>query len=488
MNAFVKTATEFSAHSSTLNGGKTFNTSGEGLLDVFFKIGGMRGAQPAAYTNLFERALSEGNPDENQYLLARLMLWARDAREGAGERRAFRIFLKWLSDKGFNDTLIALLPKIAELGRFDDMFTYLDCNDTVAVAAIDFYINELRGGNGLAAKWMPRKGPVANRVRGRMKLKPAEFRRLIVDLTNVVETQMCAKNWDGIDYNHVPSKAMSNYMTAFHRNDGERFKSHIEAASKGEVNPVTGKVAKMNAGAIYPHEILFGTQFQNYSNRAGGQVMWDSLPNWVKGDASFFPVVDRSGSMGGGYGSSVNPGSPFAIATALGVYLAERNRSAFKDLLTVFAGRPKIAKLSGSNVYDKAANLPVIHDMTTNMEAVFTQILEVATNGHVPQEDMPTHIIVISDMEFNPFHHNLNSTEMLKQKFESKGYKVPNLVWWNVSSLSSSTPVRAHEDGHALVSGYSPAIMQGLLGGKLTPMSVLLVTIMKERYDFGAVA
>ena len=76
----------------------------------------------------------------------------------------------------------------------------------------------LREKNGLAAKWTPRKGEVAREVREFFGMSPKFYRKSLVALTKVVETQMCAKDWDNINFSHVPSVAASRYKKAFNRN------------------------------------------------------------------------------------------------------------------------------------------------------------------------------------------------------------------------------------------------------------------------------
>ena len=64
----------------------------------------------------------------------------------------------------------------------------------------------------------------------------------------VVEVPISANEWDTINYEGVPSKAMTNYRNAFDRHDGARFEEYLEAVQKGE--------AKINSSALYPYEIV----------------------------------------------------------------------------------------------------------------------------------------------------------------------------------------------------------------------------------------
>jgi len=191
----------------TENGMKAFATSANACVDLFYNIGASRGKNIvpqfiAAYV-------------ENREVAMRIALWARDARKGAGERKIFRDILNYLENTNTNDAM-ALMYKTPELGRWDDLLCFTseelknEANNLIAVA--------LSKGDQLCAKWMPRKGEQAVALRKYLEATPKEYRKLLVSLTNVVETQMCAKDWDNINFSHVPSLAAARYRNAFKRN------------------------------------------------------------------------------------------------------------------------------------------------------------------------------------------------------------------------------------------------------------------------------
>jgi hypothetical protein len=72
----------------------------------------------------------------------------------------------------------------------------------------------------------------------------------------------------------------------------------------------------------------------------------------------------------------------------------------------------------------------------------------------------------------------------MKRKFAAAGYKVPRIVWWNVHARNDNFPIRADENGAALVSGASPSILKSLLSAKdFDPMSIVYETINNPRYE-----
>ena len=467
MNTFVNAVANQEAR--TANGMKARKSTAKATVDLFYNIGASRGkdivpAFTAAYV-------------EDKDLALRIALWARDARGGAGERELFRSILKHL-EKTDKDAASAMLAKVPELGRWDDIFVFSD--KALKAQAYTMLGDALRASNGLAAKWTPRKGEVAREVREFFGMTPKQYRKSLVALTKVVETQMCAKDWDNINFSHVPSVASARYKKAFTRHT-TKFAEYVEALVKGDPS------VKVNAAAVFPYDVLKG--IGSYSNNYGKTELdhivaqWNALPNFV-GDANILPLVDVSGSMScpAGKGSTT---TCMDVAVSLGLYLAEKNQGKFKDTFLTFSDRPALMTLKG-NIVEKM-NQMVKSDwgMSTNLHAAFEKILEVAVNGSVPQSEMPEMVLILSDMQFNQCVRNDDSAmQMIERKFASAGYNVPQVVFWNLNS-SDNVPVKSDKSGAALVSGFSPAITKALLAADMsdfTPEGIMRKTVMVDRY------
>lgn len=471
MNTFVNAIREHTDITHTENGAVTYSTSMDPIVDMFFHLPAKRGA---TYEQVlpFIKAAFDADPE----LALRVALYVRDVREGAGERQTFKYIIRYLESVGEVSLIERIVEAVAEIGRFDDLFFLLGRYDHYDYIITQMIVKHLRNGSQLAAKWMPRKGPAFGLVRKAMGMSAKEFRKFLVSQTNVVESQMCAKNWSEIEYSHVPSVAMTRYTKAFTRNDGDRFNSFINRVRNNEVNPETGKEEKINTGAIYPYDVL------RIDDVIQQDTVWNSLPDYVPEGLSFLPVIDTSGSMTSPAGKTNF--TCMDIAISLGIYLAERNKSAFKDLWINFHTRPEFKMLKGETLREKIRNLDYRNWCgSTNLEAAMKLIVDTAINNGVSQSDMPDYLLVLSDMEFNHWG-NLAPGKMTKDLFESHGYRMPNIVWWNIQSRNSTTPVRAHENGMALVGGFSPTIVKNLLSGEITPWKIMMNTIMKDRYSY----
>lgn len=335
--------------------------------------------------------------------------------------------------------------------------------------------------SSLVAKWMPRpasknsiKKMQANAIRKHLGMTPKEYRQLLATVSNTVEQKMCAKEWDGINFSHVPSKAMSDYMKAFRKNNPEGFQAYLDSIEKGE--------AKINAGAVYPYDIVKNVRFGDPS---GADAQWKALPNYLEAsEERMIPVVDVSGSMDCPAGNNPNV-KCMDVAISLGMYISERNVGDFQDAFITFSARPTLQVLKGS-VSDRVKQLRRVQwDMNTNLEAVFKLILEKAKAGNVPESEMPTMILILSDMQFDMCVREPNDTafEMIARMYREAGYELPKVVFWNLRSVNSDSPIQFNTNGTALVSGFSPSLLTNLLsGGAITPFTMMMDVIGKERY------
>jgi hypothetical protein len=464
----------------TENGMKARASTANALTDFFFKAGAMR-KQNIIPTWTAARV-------ENADLACRLALWLRDVRGGAGERKAFRDILYDLANTD-GDRAHALMRRVPEIGRWDDLLVLI--NTPLWDQAVFMIKCALEDNNGLCAKWMPRKGNEAVVLRNALGWSPKYYRKRLVELTKVVETQMCAKDWDNINFNHVPSIAASRYKKAFNRHTEKYKEWATKLVSK---DPEVAKEVKVNAGAIFPHDVikqLFNVGWGLSSSvkdlsKAELDVItaqWEALPNYV-GDANILPLVDVSGSMVVGVSGNTRA---LDVAVSLGLYLADKNKGKFKDTFLTFSSDPQLLHLNG-NIVDKANQMNTSKwEMSTDLHKAMDKILKTAIDGNVPQEEMPNMLLILSDMQFNQCtRFDDSAMEMISRKYEAAGYNVPAIVFWNLNA-KDNVPVKHDESGVALVSGFSPSILKGVLSAdtdEFTPMGIMMKTIMSDRYDF----
>lgn len=468
-NTFAQAVQNTPEITLTANGADTFASSLDANLDFFYMVGSSRGKDITAQ---FEKAY-QNNPE----LAIRTLLFARDVRGGAGERQTFRDILVYL-EKNHSQVIFDLLPVIPFYGRWDDLLCFQ--TESVRNAAFGFIAYALtEKQDGLCAKWMPRQSTktdnTAHLLRNFMNLSPKDYRKMLVSLTNVVEQKMCAGDWTEIEFSKLPSLASARYNKAFARNAKESYDVYKAQLVSGE--------AKINANAIYPYDII-------KTIKAGGEqevavAQWNALPNFL-GEDFILPMVDVSGSMScsaNGTGSL----SCMDVAVSLGLYLADKQTGAFKDMFLTFSANPQIQILKG----DLNEKLNQLQDaewgMNTDIEKAFAKVLDVAVKGKVPQSEMPKYIMIMSDMEFDACTDG-TAFNTLQSKFETAGYELPKVVFWNLNARAGNVPATQNQENVALISGFSTNVLKSVLAAKnFTPSGVMLETIMSERYNVAAV-
>jgi len=463
----------------TENGMKTFKSSGDSLTNLFFKIGASRGKD---IIPTFIPAFVE-----NSELATRIALWTRDVRGGAGERKLFRDILVYLEINA-PSILDRIFDKIPQLGRWDDYLVFTTTK--YKHKAYDALFEGIRSGNQLVAKWLPRekssKSALATEIMTYWNMTPRQYRKFLASNTEVVETKMCSNSWEDINYSHVPSLASARYKKAFNKHDPVGYSNYVNKLNSGDTS------VKVNAGAVYPYDVLKGIISPYGVNNVYGKTerdlivnQWNALENFV-GDANILPLVDVSGSMTCPAGKN-NSVTCLDVSVSLGLYLSEKNTGKFKDLFVTFSTTPEILRLTG-NVVDRCEQMIKSKwGMSTNLYGALDLILETAINSNVPNEEMPEMLLILSDMQFN-YCTNFDDSayQMVKRMYENAGYSMPAIVFWNLNS-NDNVPVRYDASGVGLVSGFSPAILKAVLKAdtsSFTPEGIMMQAIMNSRYDF----
>jgi hypothetical protein len=479
MNSFSNAVD--SQMTTTENGMPAFQSSLNENVNFFYKMGSVREIDPIS---IFSKAWVE-----NRELSLRSLQYLRDIREGMGERQTFRNLLTFLETTDL-DAAKMIAARIPELGRFDDLFCFKF--PEMKNFAFGIYENALKEGNQLSAKWAPRKGPIANEFRKYLGLSPRAYRKMLVAQTNVVETKMCANQWDEINYSHVPSVAHARSRNAFSRHSPERYQQYLSDLKANKEG------VKINASVVFPHDVIKqaldnldiwylsnNDLIKNLSATIKDSIIeqWKALPDFTQ-NANILPMVDVSGSMMSGAGNI----SPLSVAVGLGLYLCDKNQGAFNGLVLTFSQHPKLQKLTGDIIQKLAQIIRMDWGFNTDIELALEKILTTAIDGKVPQHQMPQALLILSDMQFDISIKNEKETflEMMTERYKNAGYKVPSVVFWNLNGAKDNIPVRFTEKGTALISGFSPNILKSVLSGnlgELTPEKIMLNAIMSPRYD-----
>ena len=491
-------------HKLTENGAFAYDSTAQGaLLDLFAQIGALRPRSEQDIRQKFAAAFRE-----DKLLATKMLFYAGDIRQGGlGERRTFRICLRWLAEN-HPDIVIKNIELIPYFNRFDSWFELVGtkCEKAMWEQVLDTLTKDMQGYNAskgkkfvpisLLAKWMPSENASSEKTRKlaikaqrELKLTPRKYRKMLSALRkhiNVVERQMSAGLWSEIDYAKVPSYAMHNYGSAFAKHDHERFDAYLKSVSKGEV--------KINASTLYPYDLVEKYMSASYYSPKGyscyGDCMvatepdavveaqWNAMPNYLTKPMNAVVMADVSGSM---------RGRPMATSIGLAIYFAQHNTGWYHNQYMTFTNEPHFI-----NIREGASLLQNVQQVakagvgySTNLERAFREVLEVAVNNRIPKNQMPKTIVVISDMEIDKYMRGGRHWDFLTKMcslYAAHGYTLPKIVMWNVNARKDT--VLSQSEDVIFISGQSASSFKSLcqnLDG-ITAYELMLQVLNGEAY------
>ena len=516
MNTFMNALTN-NEKSYTANDGTAYRTSGSPLVDLNFSVPTLRQAAVDFYgkSNSNHHFYSTDRTmdavealrlfitsyEEDPLYTMKWLMYARHIKLGLGERDIFRMMLTKIGDLHPEMALQFIIgTELWNYGRWDDVLRiFFDTTSTILHDGLGEVISNqfrrdvigcsLGDSISLLAKWMPSNNTSSKQKRSEsvilqslLHLNAREYRKILSRLREhleVVDRKASLNQWNDINYNHVPSKANLKYRQAFLKHDEERRKAYLTSLQKGD------EAVKINANSMFLYDIV-----QAYVEKSGywGEILkshdetleqlWKAQEA-PKGYEDILIIRDGSASMCQQLtgNSSV---TALSVADSIALYCAQHNKNeSFKNRFITFSNRPQMVDISMcQTLRDKLRRLHRFDDYSnTDIEATFDLILDTAVKNHLPQEELPSSCLIISDMQFDQAtKHEDNTTviESCRQKFESLGYTMPRLIFWNVSVYAHNTiPVQMHPSGVILVSGFSKSIVDMVVSRELNPETAL---------------
>lgn len=530
----------------TENGALTYNGTGNALVDFYSKV--MARNKNSAMSDENIQQFMEAAWNEDKLLTLKLVANLRDIRgnSGKGERHAATVCWQWLI-KHHPKQVIANMMHIPFFGRWKDLLDI--CLDTdLQTETLNLFANQLLtdrqwylegfqkedpversqcyGKISLASKWAPTEGcsyDKAAKKKGLMRPSHQLAQLLCVnagtsfsnsrsmmswyrktylaplrETIGIVETYLCQKRFDEIDFNKVPGVAMKMY-TRKTFNNSEKWPKLAERFAqwqKDVLNGVNG--AKINSGTIDPYELVerFYNNSASDSEKPTLEAFYKDMVQKLRnklaerfGNEDQIPstafVVDVSGSM---------HGTPMTVAISLGIFGSKITNPAWRDMFITFHNHPSIVSISHCKSLEECVKVTAAAPWggSTDLMATFDLILSRAQECNLTSEQMPKRMVIISDMQFNQACgvNIFTNLETMRAKFRSAGYQMPVIVFWNVRGNTdplTGAPATATESGVIMISGFSKSLLNVIMEGDEitvpTPMDIMLEALSDERYN-----
>lgn len=448
-------------------GSEYYITTYDSNLDVFTMLS--RYNSDEELIRLFNNALNE-----NEEIALANLLYILDIRGGKGERRIFKTIFKDLCINHPSSAL-RVLPFISELGRYDYILVGIDTpieKEVISLIKTQLEIDMDSDNPSLLAKWLPShrthkvNSKIAKKIMIGLNINEKEYRRILSQLRNklnIVEKNLTEKKYENIDFSKVPTKAMIKYTNAYMKRMPSKYSEYKKSVKMGE--------SKINTEGLFAYEIVKKLLLEEKTDDELYDLMWNNQKDVLKGcETNVLVMADTSSSM------TCYGGIPYATSIGLALYTAERNTGIFKNHFITFSDNPYLCEIKGKTIKDKISNIPSIV-ANTDIDKAFELILKTAKEQKLPQEELPSHLLIISDMEFDRGVYSKNGTNFdgWKQAFNLEGYKLPIIIFWNVAGSTKGIPATKFDNDVAIISGFSTNILENLLTlENYTPTNIML--------------
>lgn len=303
---------------------------------------------------------------------------------------------------------------------------------------------------------------------------------------------ICNKEFDKLNWNHIPgialgklttSKFLENhsltdwYMEWLSGQDSIKFNGYPYDLMKR----LTSAMKKESYTWMYGAYMLVGgnrsqietvpivvrrtvdLQFQNLIDKVEKEGKWNE---------NVLCALDTSGSMSSGRNSNV---PPIDVCLSLGIYFSTLNKGHFKNKVMTFDSVSEVVTLNGT-FSEKVSQIRRDAMGSTNFESIIDSLIKYRkSHQNVPLEEFPTTILVVSDMQFDPFSWNdrgkrikmdtvyENMKKKLLTAFPEEFVDDMKFIWWNVNGSHENMPA-TKDSGCYFYSGFDGAIVSALLG------------------------
>ena len=287
---------------------------------------------------------------------------------------------------------------------------------------------------------------------------------------DLIETKLCNKNYEAIDYTKIPSKALSIYKKTFIKNDKDKYASFL--------SDIANNKTKLKITGLLPHEIIHKYMIDLNNIDETLELQWKTLiDNYNENEndnenyEDIIPIVDVSGSM---Y-TRINNIEPIYVSIALGLLLSQLNKGVLHNKIITFSKSPELFIVEGETLRDK---IRCITKSAFGLNTDFLKIADLLISNNIPTKK----IICFTDMQFDKGQ----SHDLFIQKFKDNNLELPELIYWNLSGNYVNYPINNETENTSIISGYSEQLLKVILYNlnkeKLTP-ELLMETILEPYYN-----
>jgi len=473
----------------TWNGAISYSTTGfeklGSCLDYWTKAGTYTG-RPQEQVDADMTRIFNDDPSVAMAIVFGLRLITRkpnvenidEAQTGYGRRDEFYKALVWLS-KNNPELLYKNLPLIPIFGCWRDLVSNALVDTLDRQRVYNLVANNL--GDHLLRKYLPqiRSQKQARTPRDVKRIQWAkglckflglnykDYRKLKSEgEAHIWQKQMTAKQWDAINFNGIPGKAMllhtsrkgKDKKTVFERHDQiERLKDWVLKQNKIKFTGYPYELTR--AASVTKHPSLIQKLIYNKQ----WEMMLEPMKDHKLGNV--LCAIDTSGSMG--WKELLPNVRPIDVCLSMGLAFSSLNVGQFKDAVVAFSNHSTLVKLNGEFV-DKLHQIEEMETAmgSTNFQSVIDLLVRTRQeNPEIPLNEYPETLLVVSDMAMNIAGDNTQTNyEVACKKLKGVGLGEMRIIWWYVNGQGKDFPAQMNDKGVYMIGGFDPVNLKALMG------------------------
>ena len=467
----------------------------------------------------------------------KLIFHLRDHKEGNGERLLFYKLLLRLYEKmpGLVKGSLALITggydnemnmdNEKPFGGFMDLNKIYDLCEEKHVnlknAIVNYYIkciikDKYAVAPSLAVKWIPRENKSHTELAKHIAVtlfidneplhkKMKKYRNLIGDIMKkiiVIEKLMTEGCWDEIEIKNIPSKALMKYLYAFknenkgtgelrHPEDEKRMILRQKILEGFDKSP---EESKINIKGLQPYEITK----EVINGKVGEEQKKDIVALWNKFEYEWNKDMDdmKEGKDDLVIMSDVSysmSGIAMEACIALSLLFANRLKKPWRNKVLTFDSKPQWFDIpEHMDIVKKIKHLlKAPWGGSTNIGLALECMLDTAVKNKIKPEDMPSKLLILSDMQFDqacePGDKFLTGYEFIELKYKKYGLAMPHIIFWNLRGDTNGYVNKTNQTGTTMLSGFGASTFKKFMSGDFninnSPWDTLKDILMSDRLN-----
>ncbi|MGG7143241.1 DUF2828 family protein [Clostridium nigeriense] len=438
----------------------------------------------------------------------KFLFFIRDIRGGLGERRIFRVLLRFLGENE-TDILMNNLHLISLYGRWDDYYSLFET--PLESNVINIFKKQLQKDinteyPSTLAKWLKSENTSSKRTKAlatKTKLllgySSKEYRILLTDLrkkSNLVENNIRTSNYRDINYDNISPSVLMKYKKAFLRNDKENFlkiknnlfienKLFLENIDNIFFNKNIKNISNINLINYFPNTIN-NNIIINSNNIENNRMILNLCNNEILKIIENIENLEDTFIINGIEKGEINKNYKEIKVLIKAMLLYKKiNFNAFKDYYLYYNKTPKFKKIDEENLFSHLCNLFFYYtNDNINFNNGMDLILFTLIKKNFEKSFSPKSILFIYNNENDLKFDNIDE---INEKWIKAGYEMPKIKLWNLNNFNENFYIKKH-DKFIIINGYSKNIWSFLLGCKeINRTKFLINKFDKSKYEINMI-